>query len=73
MICLVSYFSHPEIIRAQKEQTLHLKGQVSLLEKQKKELTDAGNMLSEKCGDLDNICDGLSIVYLLLVRLRPLF
>lgn len=45
-----------EIISSQKEQIFHLKKQVSLLEKQKKELADAGNMLSEKCGDLENIC-----------------
>lgn len=45
-----------EIISEQKEQILHLKAQVSLLEAQKKEMTDAGNMLSEKCGDLENIC-----------------
>lgn len=45
-----------EIINSQKEQIFHLKKQVSLLEKQKKELADAGNMLSKKCGDLEAIC-----------------
>lgn len=45
-----------KIISAQKEQIQHLKRQVALLEAQKKKLKDAGNLLSEKCRDLENIC-----------------
>ena len=45
-----------KIISAQKEQIQHLKRQVELLEAQKKKLKDAGDLLSEKCRDLENIC-----------------
>lgn len=48
--------SQNEVIRAQKEQIVHLKKQVALLEAQKKELADAGSMFSAKCADLENIC-----------------
>ena len=37
-----------KIISAQKEQIQHLKRQAALLEAQKKELKDAGDLLSEK-------------------------
>lgn len=45
-----------EVIESQKELVLHLEEKISLLEKQKKELINAGNMLSEECGNLENIC-----------------
>lgn len=45
-----------EVIASQKEQILHLEEKISLLEAQKKELINAGNTLSEQCGDLEKIC-----------------
>ena len=45
-----------KIINAQKEQIQLLKRQVALLEAQKKKLKDAGDLLLEKYGDLENIC-----------------
>lgn len=45
-----------EVIQAQKGQLRHLNNQISILEEQKKKLTEAGNQLSQKCADLDDIC-----------------
>ena len=43
-----------EVIQAQKGQIRHLNNQISILEEQNKKL--AGNQLSQKCADLDDIC-----------------
>ena len=45
-----------EVILAQKGQIRHLNNQISILEEQNKKLAEAGNQLSQKCADLDDIC-----------------
>ena len=45
-----------EVIQAQKGQIRHLNNQISILEEQNKKLAEAGNQLSQKCADLDDIC-----------------
>ena len=45
-----------EVIQAQKGQIRHLNNQISILEGQNKKLAEAGNQLSQKCADLDDIC-----------------
>ena len=45
-----------EVIQAQKGQIRHLNNQISILEEQNKKPAEAGNQLSQKCADLDDIC-----------------
>ena len=45
-----------EVIQAQKGQIRHLNNLISILEEQNKKLAEAGNQLSQKCADLDDIC-----------------
>ena len=45
-----------EVIQAQKGQFRHLNNQISILEEQNKKLAEAGDQLSQKCADLDDIC-----------------
>lgn len=45
-----------QIIDAQKEQIRHLGAQISLLEGQNKKLIETGNMLAEKCDEIESIC-----------------
>jgi len=43
-------------IAVQKERIHHLEHQISILEEQNQKLKDAGNMLAQKCEDLERIC-----------------
>ena len=45
-----------EVIQAPTGQIRHLNNQISILEEQNKKLAEAGNQLSQKCADLDDIC-----------------
>lgn len=45
------------LIDSQKQQIHFLKEKISLLEKEKQSLTDAGNELSSTCEKLEKICD----------------
>lgn len=45
-----------ELMEAQKGQIRHLQEQVTLLEDEKRKLTDAGNMFSEQCEKLEKLC-----------------